>query len=92
MVSSAALLIAPPWSVTEREPPVPPPFAIRSAVALHEADALERDSGAVVEELGEDRLVSLAVRLGADVEIHHAVLGEDDPRRPRPDAPRIDSM
>ena len=48
------------------------------AVALHHVDRLQRDAGLVGEELGEHRLVPLPVRLGADIEVHRAVVAELD--------------
>ena len=66
ITSSAAWLIEFPCMVVERDPPVPPPLAIRS---LSPCTKRIRSNGMPLRSAricGEGRLVALAVRLGAD--------------------------
>ena len=61
--------------LSEREPPVPPPFT-HSRIALLHGDALERHAQPLRHDLRERRLVALPVGLRADIELHAAIVGE----------------
>jgi hypothetical protein len=66
---------APPAMLSEREPPVPPPFT-QSLSPCFTVIALERHAEPLGHDLRERGLVALAVGLRADMKLDAAIVGE----------------
>ena len=67
MTTSAARFRVVPLMIVEDEPPVPPPRGMVRRVALADLDLLDRHAERLRQELGEHRLVALALALGAEL-------------------------